>query len=410
MHVSELEKRYPGIPPQVLLKADLVFTGLRVNEALVEAGAWCIPHFYKVEFGGERRTIPYFMHIPSGSGAEELLVLVRPNPASPYHMEADASGAYRLFDGGRPVCEVRPHPKPGWYAWAQQRGLRRAVAGMEQHGDMLVANLAPACEYWTAPGEDANYRCLFCGYGAVSERSRCLGQERGAGVPAETVAEFKQALGPSRPETRHLYLVGGSMRDRDAEGQRYLDLARSAVDAEPSYRGSIGCGSQALPRAWLERIRDAGAGYGCFNLEVWDPDLWRKVCPGKDRFIGRDRWLQDMVDAVGVFGRGGVLSAFVAGAELVPPLGMSTPDEAIESNAAGTDWLLSRGITPIHSLLSPAITSEYGKAKPPDLDYFLRLNLATFGLRRKHKLPIDTRFVCGGCTYAQIECDLDRLA
>ena len=72
--------------------------------------------------------------------------------------------------------------------------------------------------------------------------------------------------------------------------------------------------------------------------------------------------------------------------------------------------MLAHGITPIYSPLSPAITSEYSRAASPDLDYFLRLNRETLKLRRQHKLPIDTRFVCGGCSYAQIECDLDRLS
>jgi hypothetical protein len=281
---------------------------------------------------------------------------------------------------------------------------------MNQHGDMLVANLTPACDYWAAPGEAGDFRCLFCGYGAVSERSASLGQQRGAAaVSAATLAEFQEVLPHSREETRHLYLVGGSMRDREAEGRRYLALTQAAVAAEPAYRGRIGCGSQALPRDWSRAVRDAGAAYACFNLEVWDADLWSRLCPGKARFIGRERWLQDMLDAVAVFGRGAVLTAFVAGAELVPPLGLATPEQAVASNAEGADWLLARGIVPIHSPLSPALTSAYGRAAAPDLDYFVRLNLETRRLRRRHALALDPRFVCGGCLYAQIEADLDRL-
>ena len=189
---------------------------------------------------------------------------------------------------GVTACDARPHPKPEWYAWAEAQGLRRATAGMNQHGDMLVANLTPACEYWPAPGEEASHRCLFCGYGAVSERSECLGQTRGdPAVRAATLDEFGRVLPRSRGDTRHLYLVGGSMRDRDAEGRRYLQLTQAAVEAEPSYRGAIGCGSQALPVAWSRRIRDAGAGYACFNLEVWEAELWQRICPGKARFVGR---------------------------------------------------------------------------------------------------------------------------
>jgi hypothetical protein len=406
-----LEKLYPEIPPQVLLKADLVFTGIQVNASLVNAGSSSTPHFRTVLFENERRAIPYFIRVPDG-GAEggELLVLVRPDPASPYHMEDDADGRRWLWDGASVLGPIRPDPKPAWHAWAEQHGFRRATTGMNQHGDMLVANLTPACDYWSASPDEPNDRCLFCGYGAVSERSQHLNQRRGvASVAPETLDEFRNVLPLSRGESKHLYLVGGSMRNRDAEGERYEQIARAAVAAEPGYRGAIGCGSQALSKSWCRKIREAGAGYACFNLEVWDPELWRKICPGKAKYVGYDDWLRSMTDAVEVFGRGGVFSAFVAGVELLPPLGMATQEEAIESNAAGTDWLLQRGIVPIHSPFSPTALSAQGQGSGPTLDYFLKLNLATARLRRKHRMPVDTRFICGGCTYAQLECDLDRL-
>jgi hypothetical protein len=204
-----------------------------------------------------------------------------------------------------------------------------------------------------------------------------------------------------------VYLVGGSLRDADSEGSRYLAATRAAF-AGSAGRVPIGCGSQALPGQWLRRIREAGASYACFNLEIWDAALWPAICPGKAKFIGREQWLQNMLDAVEVFGRGGVLSAFVAGAELVA--GFKSEARAIESALEGIAWLLARGVSPIFSPFSPALTSEYAVASRPTLDYFLKLNQEALRLRREHALPVDTRFVCARCCYAQLECDLDRLA
>ncbi len=103
----ELEKRYPDIPSAVLLKADLVFTGIQINESLVEAGRQSMPHFRTVEFGGKRCAIPYFVHIPDGrNSGEELLVLVRPNPASPYRMEKGPDGRHWFFENGQSVISL----------------------------------------------------------------------------------------------------------------------------------------------------------------------------------------------------------------------------------------------------------------------------------------------------------------
>ncbi|MCX7591113.1 MAG: hypothetical protein N2255_05735 [Kiritimatiellae bacterium] len=429
--LCRLEKCYPEMPSGVLLKADLLFAGLRPNKALVEAAVGAQPHFHTVLFEGKARAIPYFLHIPDMATAEaRMFVLIRPCEDSPYHLEhGEKCGELVLWEEQSRVCNAHPSPLPGWFIWAEREGLTRATTAMSQHGDMLVANLAPACEYWSvrdagesdsrsAPGlngsfiEDRmHYACRFCGYGAVSERSRHLGQKRGViPVASEALSEFRRAISHSRKDTKHVFLVGGSLRDRNHEGQRYLELVRACVQAEPAYRGFIGCGSQALTREWSRQIRTAGAGYACYNLEVWDKELWTKICPGKARFVGYEEWLESLVDAVEVFGRGAVFSAMVTGVELVPPDGFPSEKMALESNLQGAEWMLSHGIVPIHSPFSPAPASVYRSATVPRLDYFLRLNFETWRLRAKHNLRIDTRFICSGCTYAQIECDLDRFA
>ncbi|MGQ9661333.1 MAG: hypothetical protein ACUVWX_03230 [Kiritimatiellia bacterium] len=426
--IRSLEKSFAEVPPSVLLKADLLFTGIRPNVTLISAAIRSQPHFQTVIFEGGRKTIPYFLSFEDmTTPGKELFVLVRPVENSPYHVEpAEKVDTFLLCDEHDTICPIRFVPLPAWYMWAERESLTRATAGMSQHGDMLVVNMSPACEYWPAAGDaqvevnqwrshgsffenGTDYACHFCGYGAMSQRARHLGQRRGVpDIPAETLGEFRRAVHRSRTETRHLFLVGGSMRDRDAEGERYLQLTRAAIQAEPSYRGLIGCGSQALSKAWSQTIRNAGAGYACYNLEVWDEELWTRTCPGKARFVGRDEWLQGLLDAVEVFGRGAVFSAFVTGVELVSPPGFSSTDEALRSNLDGAEWLLSHGIIPIHSPFSPAPNSSFRSAAAPSLDYFLCLNVETRRLRRQHNLAVDTRYICSGCTYGQIECDLDR--
>ncbi len=413
MRLNDLEEKYPDLPPAVLLKADLLFAGIRPDAGLLAAGEGANPHFRPLSVDGKSGNIPYFMLLPFDLGkspepAHELLVLVRPDEKSPYRLVPDEQGGFMLQDDTQNVSPTRPQPEPAWYAWARKNQHERARLGVSQHGDMLIPNLTPACEYWPREGEEDTCRCLFCGYGAVSERSRGLGQERGVASPSvDAMREFAAILPHAAKEVKHIYLVGGSMRNRDLEAERYLQLTRAAVKAAPDTRGRIGCGSQALDRAWLQQIKDAGAGYVCFNLEVWDPDMWQILCPGKARFIGRDTWLQNMCDAVEIFGRGAVLSAFVAGVETVKPVGFATDDQAIRSALEGTEWMLARGMSPIFSPFSPAISSRYDQASGPNLDYFLRLNRETARLRQKYSSPLDTRFVCHGCTYAQLECDLD---
>ena len=408
-HFTQLQKQHTDIPDAVLLKAALLFDGLAVTPALLEAGRDAIPHFHTVRRNGQEHQIPYFIWLPDGAG-EELLVLVRPADKSPWHVRDDGQGGLALYDDDAEVSELRVAPRPRWHRRIEEQEKQEMLYALSQHGGMLVANLTPACEYWQADVDGGPAKCRFCGYGAVSHRSRGLRQERGmARPPADVLQAFEQTVAEARPEADHLFLVGGSMLDRDCEGERYLALTEAAVRGEPAWRGAIGCGSQALPAAWTQRIRDAGAGYACFNLEVWDPARWQVLCPGKAAWITREQWLEDMLAAVEVFGRGGVLSAFVAGVELVPPAGFADREEALASALAGTDWLLARGIVPLYSPFSPAPNATYDQASGPDMGYFLRLNLEAARLRRRHELPVNRQFVSHRDTYAQLECDLDRL-
>ena len=41
------------------------------------------------------------------------------------------------------------------------------------------------------------------------------------------------------------------------------------------------------------------AGYKIYhpNFEVWDRELFSWICPGKERYVGRDEWMKRIVDA-----------------------------------------------------------------------------------------------------------------
>lgn len=116
-----------------------------------------------------------------------------------------------------------------------------------------------------------------------------------------------------------------------------------------------------MERFRQEELVDAA----CFNLEVWSEDLFSRICPGKHAFVGYSRWIESLENAVGIFGKGRVYTAMVAGIELEPEYGMSW-EQASELAIAGAEALCSKGIIPIYSLYWPV----GGKGHP---DYLFRL-------------------------------------
>jgi hypothetical protein len=231
------------------------------------------------------------------------------------------------------------------------------------------------------------------------------------GIPESTLARMNEAKDAVIGEgtVRHLYLVGGSLTDPHKEGERFLQLARNLRAHNPQ-AVPTSLGSGALPDEQIEEFhREQLVDFVCFNLEIWSEELFAKVCPGKNRYVGYQRWIDALEKAVSLFGPGRVYSAMVAGIELEPEYAMS-PDQAATRALQGADELLNRGIIPIYSLLWPTGGRERKDYHARLRTYFETLNAGYRDLRRKYGLRIDDAFMCHRCAYMQLECDIDREA
>ena len=396
------------------LKVQVMCEGIRYTEALAEANAHAMPNYYPYRFkegehdptGRGIATIPYLINTADGT---EIRILG--NGDSPWHVEGSLEAGYRLIDDrdGREVSIVF-EPKHPWFTQKTADGMPYAQAGVTTHGDMLVINVAPGCEYFLHKIDGVSMRCSFCAYGAPDERTIHLGQEAGkVEIPPATLERMGEALQAviGQTEIRHIYLVGGSLTDARAEGERFLQLARY-VKSINRWGIPVALGSGALPDDVIETFhRERLVDYVCFNLEMGTRSLFERFCPGKARFVGFDRWIASLEKAVQLWGRGNVYSAMVAGLELDPELGLEW-QEAARLALEGAENLCSRGVMPIYSLVWPA-----GGKHRPDYHtriraYFEALCTGYQQLRQQHGLQVSDGFMCHRCAYMQLECDLDR--
>jgi hypothetical protein len=396
------------------LKVQVMCEGIRYTDALGRAATHSMPNFYPYRFkpgepdptGKGLATIPYLINTRDGT---EIRVLGSGD--SPWHVEGDREQGYVLVDdrSGQSV-PIEFEPLDPWMNQTTAGGLPLAKAGLQTHGDMLVINVAPGCEYFLHKHEGQSMRCAFCAYGAPDERTAHLGQETGrVEIPERTLESMAEGLHAIVRQTtiRHIYLVGGSLTDGRKEGERFLQLARF-VKRENRYGIPVALGSGAIPDDQIEQFkREELVDFVCFNLEMWSEPLFAKVCPGKNRYVGYRRWIEALETAVRVFGRGRVYSAMVAGIELDPEHGMSW-QEAARTALDGAEDLCRRGIIPIYSLMWPS----GGKDRPDYHErirgYFETLNLGYQQIRRSYALQVSEGFMCHRCAYMQIECDLDR--
>jgi len=409
--ITALEERFPELPGSVLWKTELLFRGVRYTEALKQAAEeGAAPNFWPYAFREGLKTqyipVPYLFRVNGGAVAR-----VRVDDRSEFFVRRKEDGRYVLRDSHREACEIDFVKAHKWQSFRTSDGASQIEAGVEQLGDMLVVNMTPGCEYFRVKDDAGqSHRCSFCAYGRFGARSTALGQVGGRAAPDPTALKRLHevlAAAVESGEARHVYLTGGSMLDPALEVERFLPIVETARRAVGD-RLRVTCGSGAVDPEGSRRYRDAGADSCCYNLETWDAETFRTACSGKSTFVGRERWIDGLLGAVEVFGRGNVGSAFVAGIELLPPAPGMPAQRMIESIVEGATFLMDRGITPLYSPLWPVDGTAYGPADGLSPELFLRVELEVYRLRAERNFPVPSWLICRGCSYMLLEVDFDH--
>jgi hypothetical protein len=78
-----------------------------------------------------------------------------------------------------------------------------------------------------------------------------------------------------------------------------------------------------------------------YSIEIHDPELLRRHCPGRAEQVGRERYYEALAHAASVFPSGTVWSDLIVGLE------------PAESTMAGIDALVGMGVLPVLSVFRP---------------------------------------------------------
>ncbi len=385
--VESLIDRFPSIPAEAVLKEDLLRTGIAFESSAlsdnldgeVKPKSYFIFSFDQqplAELGeAATRRPPEEIALSGGPhGLRRTIVSVRVNPGSPYRVAA-GDGALRLLLEGSPVADVELPPMPSYYRQTLSNGKTvMETAPTIQWGYLIYLTVLRLCQYFGAKEE-----CRFCDINHNWRQHKQAGRPYTGVKPVEDVLEALAIIAEHDTEhASHAYtLTGGSVTSRVdglAEADFYGRYAEAIEERFPGrWIGKVV--AQALPRAEVERYRDYGITIYHPNYEVWDARLFSLICPGKERYVGREEWHRRILDAAEVLGPRHVIPNFVAGIELAKPFGFETVDEAIASTAEGLDFFMSRGVTPRFTTWCPEPSTPLGRDNPEGapLEYHVRL-------------------------------------
>ena len=381
--VEELIERYPAIPPEAVLKEDLLRTGIAFDEGALtdnlEGGVKPKSYFIfsfdqkpLAELGAAALQRPP-EEIALSGGPWELrrtIVSVRVNPDSPYRVDRDL----RLSLDGLELAQVTFPPMPEYYRHTLSNGKTvMETAPTIEWGYLIYLTVLRLCQYFGAHEE-----CGFCDINHNWRQHKKAGRPYTGVKPVEDVLEALELIDRYDDGHTHAYtLTGGSVTsavDGLPEAEFYGRYAQAIEERFPGrWIGKVV--AQALPRDEAQRFKDYGISIYHPNYEVWDKRLFSLISPGKQRYVGREEWHRRILDAAEIFGPSHVIPNFVAGVEMARPFGFESISEAIASTVEGLDYFMSRGVTPRFTTWCPEPTTPLGRDNPngAPLEYHVRL-------------------------------------
>jgi hypothetical protein len=314
------------------------------------------------------------------------VVSVRLNPQSPYLVDADVTGVRTLSLSGEKLCRVLYPPVPAYYSekYSFEKPIGEVAPAIEW-GYLIYLTVFRNCQYF---GKDEE--CQFCDINHNWRQQKREGRPyTGVKDPAHLV-EALERIAATDSVAQAFTLTGGSVTGKlqgKDEIDFYLQYPRAMSDALK--KRFI---AKMVIQAWelddCKKAVDAGVKIYHPNYEVWDSELFKKICPGKERFIGRENWINRVVASADAFGAMHVIPNFVGGVEMADGVGFTDVDAAVASTSEGLDFFMSKGIVPRFTTWCPEPFTPLGESAPPPLEYYLKLLRNYRAIHTRYALPI----------------------
>ena len=379
--IDELQRKYPSIPREVIIKWEVISRGVVDTDDLDKASEWA-------PAGGSYQSYDHDMTLkqvlekrPWRAKGDMLLrpgqvfmnrgmsVVLQRNSKSPYEVR-DVNGQLAFFEGDEKVQDI--------HYFERRKGTKDDLVTTKgtRVSSVVTTNrrcffIFPVryCEYF-ATGD----QCKFCNFNSTQEDSRSVGLGRSVTVNLADTIEAYQILGSQTRFVEGRFEMGG-FTDAEKESKIHLEFVEK-IGSSLSYKPNLTLHTEATDRKAMQRMKDSGLDCITLQMEVWDRDLFGEILPGKAKTRPYEKWLEGFQDAVDIFGVGNVGGKIIAGLSMMPENGHSTWQEARDCHIEGNTWLIKNGVMPTFTNLRLPPGSVYGttpslREKLPPTEYFL---------------------------------------
>ena len=288
---------------------------------------------------------------------------------SPYMLHRSGAGRYWIWHDGEPVAPIELSPRPAWYDEKLPSGKPMTRIGTLQ-GTYLGIYQAKVCEYWTQKPQKVN--CKFCSVGLN------LGVDD---ADEKSVDEVLRVVRAARDGSGITYV---DFNTGHYDGDTYLDILEPYIVRIKRELGLL-VGVQTPPHRDLSRydgLRAMGVNRVSFCFEVFDPVLFREICPGKHAEYGLDFYLEAIRYCARLGSAGPRHEPWVTNGEIIAGL------EPPESSIAAIDWITSVGAIPTVCVFRPLVGTDLADADPPRTEDMVLVFARLYEACMEAQLPI----------------------
>ncbi|MBU0547522.1 MAG: radical SAM protein [Candidatus Omnitrophica bacterium] len=207
---------------------------------------------------------------------------------------------YFIKKNGHIICRIKLPARPKFYERMTTSGKLMSRIGVMQ-GTYLGIYPAKVCEFWQM-GKKMN--CQFCSVGLNVGNTEEY--EKSVEEVLETVKAAQKEEGITFVHFNTGYLFGEE-----------LSILEPYIRAVKKETGLL-VGVQCPPSPNLSKydyLKKMGVDHASFCLEVYDRERFKEICPGKDKYIGQEKYWDAIEYCVKIFGKGKVAGEIIAGLE-----------------------------------------------------------------------------------------------
>lgn len=376
----EIVKKYPDISPFIITQLDVQRRGVTFTSAALDR---VDPSIHQTRPLGERLA-PDSLLLRDGTSIVTNFTFATSDGTisgrDPYLVDV-VDGKTVLTDNGDIIDEIIYWEKPEYYDKVTSFGNKMGTV-IRARPQRFHLDVNHYCHFWDVGGEG----CKYCGIGAEGHKYKGASNEH---ANYDEIREVMQELVKEKGRFTGFILTGGSVLSGkelcDDELEQYIQTMHAIGSVFSAKKFPSQINSTALNVRQLERLyNETGLTSYTTDLEVFDEEVHKWVCPGKARLIPFKEWKKRLYDAVPIFGKGQVNTGIVSGVELAEPNGFKSEAEAIARNLETAEELTSHGVGLKHDVWNVVPNSIFKNQSTPSLDYYVQITKGFYELNLKY--------------------------